>query len=72
MGYMLIPFFKCCFAGGPIKPLNFMLAEMHIFGKATCVHYLFIDIMRYYTIIDFNEVDMRIYLPEKVIINRGR
>ena len=28
--------------------------------------------MRYYTIIDFNEVDIRIYLPEKVIIHRGR
>ena len=28
--------------------------------------------VRYYTIIDFNEVDMRIYLPEKVIIHRGR
>ena len=27
---------------------------------------------RQYTIIDFNEVDMRIYLPEKVIIHRGR
>ena len=26
----------------------------------------------YYTIIDFNEVDMRIYLREKVIIHRGR
>ena len=26
----------------------------------------------YYTIIDFNEVDMRIYLPKKVIIHRGR
>ena len=26
----------------------------------------------YYTIIDFNEVDMRIYLPEKVIIHKGR
>ena len=26
----------------------------------------------YYTIIDFNEVDIRIYLPEKVIIHRGR
>ena len=25
-----------------------------------------------YTIIDFNEVDIRIYLPEKVIIHRGR
>ena len=25
----------------------------------------------YYTIIDFNEVDIRIYLPEKVIIHRG-
>ena len=27
--------------------------------------------MEYYTIIDFNEVDIRIYLPEKVIIHRG-
>ena len=27
--------------------------------------------LRYYTIIDFNEVDIRIYLPEKVIIHRG-
>ena len=26
----------------------------------------------YYTIIDFNELDIRIYLPEKVIIHRGR
>ena len=25
-----------------------------------------------YTIIDFNEVDMRMYLPEKVMIQRGR
>ena len=25
-----------------------------------------------FTIIDFNEVDIRIYLPEKVIIHRGR
>ena len=25
-----------------------------------------------YTIIDFNEVDIRIYLPEKVISHRGR
>ena len=24
-----------------------------------------------YTIIDFNEVDIRIYLPEKMIIHRG-
>ena len=27
---------------------------------------------QYYTIIDFNEVDIRIYLPEKVIIHGGR
>ena len=26
----------------------------------------------YYTIIDFKEVDIKIYLPEKVIIHRGR
>ena len=30
------------------------------------------QIMQYYTIIDFNEVDIRIYLPEKVMIHRGR
>ena len=30
------------------------------------------DILHHHTIIDFNEVDMRIYLPEKVIIHRGR
>ena len=28
--------------------------------------------MIYYTIIDFNEVDIRIYLPEKVIIRQDR
>ena len=27
------------------------------------------SLVRYYTIIDFNEVDIRIYLPEKVIIH---
>ena len=27
---------------------------------------------QHFTIIDFNEVDIRIYLPEKVIIHRGR
>ena len=27
---------------------------------------------RHYTIIDFNKVDIRIYLPEKVIVHRGR
>ena len=27
---------------------------------------------QYYTIIDFNEVDIRIYLPEKVIFHQGR
>ena len=35
------------------------------------IHYLSkVDsLQKYYTIIDFNEVDMRIYLPEKVIIH---
>ena len=32
----------------------------------------FYNMSRQYSIIDFNEVDMRIYLPEKVIIHRGR
>ena len=27
--------------------------------------------MKYYTIIDFNEVDIRIYLPEKVVITEA-
>ena len=26
----------------------------------------------YYTIIDFNEVDIRIYLPDKNYVHRGR
>ena len=30
------------------------------------------SLVRYYKIIDFNEVDIRIYLPEKVIVHRGR
>ena len=29
-------------------------------------------LFKYYTIIDFNEVDIWIYLPKKVIIHRGR
>ena len=32
----------------------------------------FADKKQYYTIIDFNEVDVGIYLPEKVIFHRGR
>ena len=39
-------------------------------GNAACGVNIF-DIKGYYTIIDFNEVDIRIYLPEKVIIHRG-
>ena len=30
------------------------------------------DRLHYYTIIDYNEVDMRIYLPEKSDIHGGR
>ena len=33
---------------------------------------LLTHIIPYYTIIDFGEIDMRIYLPQKVIIHRGR
>ena len=36
------------------------------------LEHLAICSITYYTIIDFNEVDIRIYLPEKVIIHRGR
>ena len=31
-----------------------------------------LDSIYHYTIIDFNGVGIRIYLPEKVIIHRGR
>ena len=31
--------------------------------------YMYFLYVWYYTIIDFNEVDIRIYLPEKVIIH---
>ena len=39
-----------------------------------CEQYISADVIfcvwgQYYTIIDFNEVDIRIYLPEKVIIH---
>ena len=35
---------------------------------------MFISFLKeeYYTIIDFNEVGIRIYLPEKVIIHRDQ
>ena len=32
---------------------------------------VFVIIYRHYTIIDFNEVDIRIYLPEKVIFTEA-
>ena len=32
---------------------------------------LYIEYLKYCRIIDFNEVDMRIYLPEKSDIHRG-
>ena len=43
--------------------------------KETCRYATVIPVLlinkldKYYTIIDFNEVDIRIYLPEKVIIH---
>ena len=41
--------------------------------SSVCVtHTHEIELIRYYTIIDFNEVDIRIYLPEKVIIHQDR
>ena len=58
-----------------------MLSVFHVnemFRVVDNKHILFADdssilvAIRYYTIIDFNEVDIRIYLPEKVIIHRGR
>ena len=46
---------------------------MHFIEIIIChVFHVFACIRQYYTIIDFNEVDIRIYLPEKVIIHRGR
>ena len=45
---------------------QFMLARLPIINNCMC------QCQGYYTIIDFNEVDIRIYLPEKVIIHRGR
>ena len=47
------------------NPLAYELSIRKLFPK----HY---KGAQYYTIIDFNEVDIRIYLPEKVIIHRGR
>ena len=42
---------------------------VHLFKSTGCQ---LVSTGQYYTIIDFNEVDIRIYLPEKVIIHRGR
>ena len=49
----------------------------YVFSKnkknITFFHLKIIDFtaMKYYTIIDFNEVDIRIYLPEKVIFTEA-
>ena len=40
-------------------------------GKITTALYENL-LMQYYTITDFNEVDIRIYLPDKNYIHRGR
>ena len=50
---------------------------MHCTDEDNLLHLTFqlfsvIKPKQHYTIIDFNEVDIRIYLPEKVIIHRGR
>ena len=51
--------------------------KVHVYVMCQCTKNSFVwcvidNIVAYYTIIDFNEVDMRIYLPEKVIIHRGQ
>ena len=52
------------------SPLNFaFVLKLPEFPTYTEMH---INVMIYYTIIDFNELDIRIYLPEKVIIHQGR
>ena len=43
------------------------MVHCHLYTKADTN-----DQISHDTIIDLNEVDMRIYLPEKVIIHRGR
>ena len=51
-------------------PLNFaFVLKLPEFPTYTEMH---INVMIYYTIIDFNEVDIRIYLPDKVIIHQSR
>ena len=50
------------------KTQKLLLKSRMNFDNLICKPVIFIQ---YYTIIDFNEVDIRIYLPEKVIIHRG-
>ena len=48
------------------KSCSFLVPEESVWNQLHNIK------MLYYTIIDFNEVDIRIYKPEQVIINRGR
>ena len=46
---------------------------MSLTSKVKVANFSFLNEKSYIkTVIDFNEVDIRIYLPEKVIIHRGR
>ena len=50
-----------------------LVIKIESLKNAVSVHALEIFIsIKNYTIIDFSEVDIRIYLPVKVIIHRGR
>ena len=52
--------------------ISFLSFIQYIHHRMLCKVPAFNLHLEYYTIIDFNEVDIRIYLPEKVIIHRGR
>ena len=56
---------------------NLMHAYVYVIHKnalyySACLCITYTAGSEYYTIIDFNEVDIRIHLPKKVIIHRGR
>ena len=45
---------------------------MYLLSYLVQICYMNMTFLQYYTFIDFNEVDIRIYLPIKVLIHRGR
>ena len=58
-----------------LRTFSLVLATFIKISSFSILHFqMYINSLngKYYTVIEFNEVDVRIYLPKKVIIHRGR